>query len=106
LLIQNSALSIIYVTLYFNILHNYFIMHDIKYFFLIKIIRQVRGDKKIFRRDKLPKTSSKNTIFQNPGARAPLDHLGSAPVQKELEDLDSRLVHKCQLGFSFVIIHL
>jgi hypothetical protein len=47
-------------------LHNYFIMHGIKYFFSIKITRQSRGGEGISREDKLPKTLLKNTIFQNP----------------------------------------
>jgi len=41
-------------------------MHDIKYFFSIKLIRQSRGDKKNFREDKLSKILLKNTDFQNP----------------------------------------
>jgi hypothetical protein len=47
-------------------------MYDIKYFFSIKIIIQSRRGKKNFRKDKLLKILSKNTIFQNiestPGA--------------------------------------
>jgi hypothetical protein len=52
-------------------------MHGIKYFFSIKIIRQSRGAKKIFRGSKLPKILSKNIIVQNPEERIPLDTSGS-----------------------------
>jgi hypothetical protein len=52
-------------------LHNYFIMHDIKYFFSIKIIRQFREAKKNFRGDKLLKALPKNTIFQSPAGQLP-----------------------------------
>jgi hypothetical protein len=41
-------------------LHNYFIMHDIKYFFSIKIIKQSRG--KIFLREHIM-ALSKSIIF-------------------------------------------
>jgi hypothetical protein len=43
-------------------LYNYFIMHDIKYFFSIKLIKQSRGQKKISG-GKLPKSLPKNIIF-------------------------------------------
>jgi hypothetical protein len=50
-----------------NFLHNYFIMHDIKYIFSIKIIEQFRKRaKKISEGNKLSKILSKNTNFQNP----------------------------------------
>jgi hypothetical protein len=51
-------------------LHNYFIIHDIKYFFLNKINQTIQegGAKKIFRRGKLSKILPKSTILQNPGA--------------------------------------
>jgi hypothetical protein len=46
-------------------LHNYFIMHGIKYFFLNKNNQTIQGGH-------VPKILPKNTIFQNPGgARAP-----------------------------------
>jgi hypothetical protein len=52
-------------------LHNYFIMHDNKYFFLNKhnqtILRE-RG-KKNFQGNKLPKTLPKSNIFQNSGGQ-------------------------------------
>jgi hypothetical protein len=47
-------------------LHNYFIMYGIKYFFSIKIIRQFRGGKKIFRKGQI----IENIIFQNSGGTA------------------------------------
>jgi hypothetical protein len=55
-------------------------MHDIKFFFSIKLIRQFRGGaKKYFRGSKL----SKNTAFQNPGGgAAPPDDYASAPVNR------------------------
>jgi hypothetical protein len=52
-------------------LHNYFIMHDIKYFFLNKINQTFQGDKKNLEGDKLPKTLPKNTVFQNLGGQPP-----------------------------------
>jgi hypothetical protein len=48
----------------FKYLYNYFIMHDIKYFFSIKIIKQFRGQKNS-RKNRLSKILSKNIIFQN-----------------------------------------
>jgi hypothetical protein len=55
-------------------------MHDIKYFFSIKVTKQIRGDKKKFRREenKLLKVLSKNTIFQNSEAVVPLALFTSA----------------------------
>jgi hypothetical protein len=50
-------------------------MHDIKYFFSIKIIRQFSGTKQIFQGDILPKTLSKNIIFQNSEGAAPWTHM-------------------------------
>jgi hypothetical protein len=51
-------------------LHNYFIMHDVKYFFLNKNNRIIRRRQKKFpQRDKLSKILLKKTIFQN-GKRA------------------------------------
>jgi hypothetical protein len=46
-------------------LHNYFIIHDIKYFFLNKINQTIQGGgaKKISKEDKLPKLLLKNTVF-------------------------------------------
>jgi hypothetical protein len=46
-------------------LHNYFIMHDIKYFFLNKNNQTIQRAKKILREDKLPKVSPKNIVFSN-----------------------------------------
>jgi hypothetical protein len=46
-------------------------MYDIKYFFSIKLIRQIR--------EGLPKILPKNIIFQNPGTTAPLAQAKSAP---------------------------
>jgi hypothetical protein len=57
-------------------LHNYFIIHDIKYFFLNKINQTIQGAKKIFKKDKLPKILLKSTVFQNPCP--PLGYCGSA----------------------------
>jgi hypothetical protein len=48
-------------------LHNYFIMHGIKYFFLNKNNQTIQGGQKNFQGGKLPK----NTIFQNPGGHVP-----------------------------------
>jgi hypothetical protein len=61
-------------------LHNYFIMHGIKYFFLNKNNQTIQGGgKKKFQGGKLPKTLPKSTIFQNPGGHVPpLDNPGSA----------------------------
>jgi hypothetical protein len=51
-------------------------MHNIKYFFSIKIIRQCREGKKISEEEKLPKILQKNTIFQNSGGTtAPWTHM-------------------------------
>jgi hypothetical protein len=54
----------------------------LNFFFSIKLLRQFRGAKKIFRGAKLPKALSKNTVFQNPGRQLPhpLDYFASAPV--------------------------
>jgi hypothetical protein len=52
-------------------------MHDIKYFFSIKLIRQFRGGKKNFQRgDKLLKALPKNTDFQNSEGSCPWHKLG------------------------------
>jgi hypothetical protein len=51
-------------------LHNYFIIHDIKYFFLNKINQTIQGGKKNFQGGKLPKVLLKSTVFQNPGGAA------------------------------------
>jgi hypothetical protein len=66
-------------------LHNYFIMHDIKYYFSVKIIRQSREGKKNFflgGGGRLPKVLSKSTIFflNLGGSSCPLASLGSAPA--------------------------
>jgi hypothetical protein len=55
-------------------------MHDIKYFFSIKLIRQSRN--KFFSKGgKLLKTLPKNTIFQNSEGQLPLlVYDGSAPA--------------------------
>jgi hypothetical protein len=44
-------------------LRNYFIMHDINIFFLDQNNQTIHGGQKISKRDKLPKTLSKITIF-------------------------------------------
>jgi hypothetical protein len=49
-------------------LHNYFIIYDIKYFFLNKINQTIQGGK-------LPKILPKNTVFQNPGGALPSELL-------------------------------
>jgi hypothetical protein len=47
-------------------------MHDIKYIFLNKRNQTIQGAKNIFRENRLPKTLSKSTDFQNPeGTVAP-----------------------------------
>jgi hypothetical protein len=61
-------------------LHNYFIMHGIKYFFLNKNNQTIQGGKKNFQGGHVPKTLPKSTIFQNPGG--PLGVAGSAPADK------------------------
>jgi hypothetical protein len=55
-------------------------MHDIKYFFSIKIIRQFRGGKKIFRDRQITENIIEKYYFSKfRGVRTPY-HLGSAPV--------------------------
>jgi hypothetical protein len=55
-------------------------LHDIKYFFSIKIIRQFRRGKKNFqKRQIIEKINFQNSREQLP----PLDPLGSEPVYKE-----------------------
>jgi hypothetical protein len=56
-------------------LHNYFIIYDIKYFFLNKINQTIQGGKKNFQENKLPKVLPKNTVFQNPGGACDAAHL-------------------------------
>jgi hypothetical protein len=53
-------------------LHNYFIIYDIKYFFLNKINQTIQGGAKKFSEGggKLPKVLPKSTVFQNPGGAA------------------------------------
>jgi hypothetical protein len=47
-------------------LHNYFIIHDIKYFFLNKNNQPIQGGQKNSGGENiLPKVLSKSTIFQN-----------------------------------------
>jgi hypothetical protein len=56
-------------------------------FFSIKLIRQSRGAKKIFREDKLPKVLPKNTVFQNPGGPLPPWALVHPPLGKNMMDI-------------------
>jgi hypothetical protein len=53
-------------------LHNYLIMHDIKYYFLNKNNQTIQRGNFFFQGDKLSKVLSKNTIFQNPREQLPL----------------------------------
>jgi hypothetical protein len=90
-------------------LYKNIIMHDIKYFFSIKIIKQSKGDKKNFKENKLMKASPKNTIFQNQwGAAAPpLDHTKSAPAPLMVYHMNLRGVNESShvgFGSGYIIL--
>jgi hypothetical protein len=68
-------------------LHNYFIMHDIKYFFLNKNNQAIHGEFFFSGKDRLPKALTKNTIFQNSEGQLPLDVYRSAPAYTSIVKL-------------------
>jgi hypothetical protein len=61
-------------------LHNYFIMHGIKYFFLNKKNQTIQGGKKNFQGGQITENIIEKYYFsKSKETRAPLDKPGSAP---------------------------